>query len=236
MKVLHLLLLGLLLVGAASAQVPSKPDTVVPSKPDTVDAPTVTVTQISWRQEVFIPALYDDPMRINQDRDELERDQKATARANVDRAKQGQTQIPIPTKKIASNTPVGSTPMGTPIGDEPAGNQNLPAQGDPGVSSVHYLYEAKIKNSGVKTIRAIVWEYSLFDPDTKLEVGRHQFTGNMTVRPGKTMNLVGRSTKPPTGVVEVAKAGKPLQSKYHERVVIQRVEYDDGTFWQRDGN
>jgi hypothetical protein len=228
MKVLHLLLPALLLVGTASAQ--------VPSKPDTVDAPTVTVTQISWRQEVFVPALYDDPMRINQDRDDLERDQKATAKANVQRAAMGETPIPLPTKKIASNTPVGSTPMGTPIGDEPAGNRNLPAQSDPGASSVHYLYEAKIKNTGVKTIRAIVWEYYLFDPDNEVEVGRHRFTGNITVRPSKTVNLVGRSKKPPTGVVEVTKSSKGLQTKYHERVLIQRVEYDDGTFWQRPLN
>lgn len=225
MKVLHLLLPGLLLVGSASAQ--------VPSKPDTVDALTVTVSQISWRKEVFVPALYDDPMRINQDRDELERDQKATARANVDRVNMGETPIPSPTKKIASNTPVGSTPMGVPLGDEPAGNRNLPAQSDPGASSVHYLYEAKIKNTGVKTIRAIVWEYILFDPNTEVEVGHHRFTGNMIVRSGKTVNLIGRSTKPLTGVVEATNSGKDLQGKYHERVVIQRVEYDDGTFWQR---
>jgi hypothetical protein len=228
MKVLHLLLPGLLLVGTASAQ--------VPSKPDPVDAPTVTVTQINWRREVFIPALYDDPMRINQDRDDLERDQKATARENANRVKMGETPIPPLTKKIASNTPVGSTPMGVPLGDEPAGNPNLPAQSDPGASSVHYLYEAKIKNTGVKTIRTIVWEYSLFDPDTEVEVGRHRFTGNITVRSGKTVNLTGRSKKPPAGVVEVTKSGNGLQRKYHERVVIQRIEYDDGTFWQRPLN
>jgi hypothetical protein len=228
MKVLQLVLPALLFVGAASAQ--------VPSKPDTVDAPTVTVTQISWRQEVFVPALYDDPMRVNQDRDELERDQKATSKANVDRAKMGETPIPQPTKKIASNTPVGSTPMGIPLGDEPAGNQNLPSRSDPGVSSVHYLYEAKIKNTGMKAIRTIVWEYLLFDPDTEVEMGHHRFTGNITVRSGKTVNLVGRSAKPLTGVVEVTKSGKGSQTKYHERVVIQRIEYDDGTFWQRPLN
>lgn len=228
MKLFCLLLAGLLMAITASAQ--------TQSNPGTAEAPGLTVAQVHWHREIFVPALYDDPMRVNQERDDLERDQKATARENAERAKQGQAAIPTPTKKIASNIPVGSTPMGTPLGDDPAGNRNLPAQNAPGTSSVHYLYEAKIKNTGVKTIRAIVWEYSLLDPDTKLEVGRHQFTGNMTVRPGKTVNLVGRSTKPPTGVVEVAKSGQTLPSKYQERVVIQRVEYDDGTFWQRDVN
>lgn len=225
MRVLQIIFPGLLLVGTAAAQ--------LPAKPDTVDAPTVTVTQISWRPEVFIPALYDDPMRINQDQRDLERDQRAQKLANADRVKMGEAPIPTPTKKIASNTPVGSTPMGTPLGDEPAGNRNLPAQTDPGPSSVHYTYKATIRNTGVKTIRAIVWEYSFFDPDTQVEVGRHRFTRNITVRSGKTANLVGHSTKAPTGVVEVKKSGKELQSKYHERVVIQRIDYEDGTFWQR---
>ena len=228
MKVLYLLLPGLLLASTASAQTPSNP---APS-----DAPGVTVTQFRWHQEVFIPALYDDPMRINQDRDDLERDQKAQRLANVERVKMGQAPIPQPTKKIASNTPVGSTPMLTPIGDEPVGNKNLPAQGDPGVSSIHYLYEAKIKNTGEKTIRTIVWQYILFDPETKAEVGRHQFTGNLRVRAGKTANLVARSRTPPARIVQAAKSTKELPGKYAERVVIDRIEHDDGSFWQRPLN
>ena len=228
MKVLHLLLPGLLLASTASAQ--------TSSNPAPADAPGVTVAQFRWHKEVFIPALYEDPMRINQDRDDLERDQKATAKENVDRAKQGQTPIPTPTKKIASNTPVGSTPMGTPLGDEPAGNRNLPAQSDPGVSSVHYLYEAKIKNTGVKTIRTVLWEYSLIDPDTNAEVGRHQFKTIVSIRGGKTANLVGRSKTPPTTIVQATKSIKETPGKQAERVVIDRIEYEDGSFWQRSQN
>jgi hypothetical protein len=225
MKVLHFLLPGLLLASTASAQ--------TSSKPAPVDAPGVTVDQFRWRQEVFIPALYEDPMRINQDRDDLERDQKAQRLANAERAKQGQTPIPLPSKKVAANVPVGSTPMGIPLGDEPAGNQNLPARGDPGLSRVHYVYEAKIKNTGVKTIRTIVWQYILIDPATDVEVGRHGFTGRVSVRAGKTANLVARSKTPPARIVQAAKSSKDVAAKHQERVVINRIEYDDGTFWQR---
>jgi len=123
--------------------------------------------------------------------------------------------------------------MGTPIGDEPAGNQNLPAKSDPGVSSIHYLYEAKIKNTGVKTIRAIVWEYSLFDPETNVEVGRHRFSGKTTVRSGKTVNLIGRSTKPPTGIVEVTKSGVRSRITYHERIVIHGLSTTTAHFGAR---
>ena len=228
MKLLNLLFPGLLVVGTASAQ--------VPSPPAPAEAPTVTVTRISWRQEVFVPALYDDPMRVNQERDELERDQRATAKENADRAKQGQTPIPTPTKKIAANTPVGSTPMGTPLGDEPAGNQSLPARTEPGVSSVHYIYEAKVKNTGAKTIRGIVWRYLLYDPETNVEVGNHRFGGAVNIRPDKTASLIARSRTTPTSVVHATKSDKELRTKYTERVVIDRIEYDDGSFWQRPAN
>lgn len=228
MKFLHLLLPGLLLASTASAQ--------TSSNPASGDAPDVTVAQCRWHQAVFVPALYEDPMVINQEHTDLERDQKATTRLNVDRAKMGQTPIPVPTKKIAANIPVGSTPMGVPLGDEPAGNQNLPARSDPGASSVHYVYEAKIKNTGVKTIRTIVWQYILFDPETELEVGRHQFTGRVSLRAGKTANLVARSRTPPTRIVQAAKSSKGSPDKHADRVEINRIEYDDGSFWQRPLN
>ena len=227
MKLLKVLLPGLLVVSAASTQAQTQ------TNPAPVDAPTVTVTRISWRQDVFIPALYDDPMRINQDHDDLVRDQKAQALSNIERAKQGQTPIPTPTKKVAANTPVGSTPMGVPLGDEPAGNRNLPAQSDPGASTLHYVYEAKIENTGVKTIRTIVWQYLFFDPGTEAEVGRHLFTGKVNIRAGKTASLVARSRTPPTRVVQATKSSKESVNKFAERVVIDRLEYDDGSFWQR---
>ncbi len=104
---------------------------------------------------MFIPALYDDPMRINQDQRDLERDQKNTSLENLNRTRQGQTPIPTPTKKIAANIPVGSTPMGVPLGDEPAGNRNQPTRPEPGASKKYYLYKAKIKNTGEKAIRSV---------------------------------------------------------------------------------
>lgn len=225
MKALNLLMLALVVAGTARGQ-----DSPVPS---TSNPPTVTVTQVSSRKEVFIPALYEDPMRINQDQRELERDQKATIRANADRARQGQAPLPIPGKKIASNTPVGSTPMGIPLGDEPAGNQNLPASTDPGPSSVRYIYQAKIQNSGEKTIRAIIWTYSLYDKETRALAGRHRFRSNVTIRAGKSGSLVVRSKNSPVGVVNASKPLKDKETRYDEAVTIDRIEYTDDTVWQR---
>jgi hypothetical protein len=224
MKVINLVFLTMLLAGTASPQTSSN------SKPS--EGSTVTVIEMSWRQEVFIPALYDDPMRANQDRDDLERDRKATAVENATRAKQGQTALPDPTQKIASNTPVGSTPMGVPIGDEPAGNRNLPAKTDPGLSSVHYLYKAKIKNTGEKDIRGIRWQYLLLDRTSGLVIGRHSFTTPINLRSGRTIDLIGRSRTGPASVVDARSSDKESRGKYAERVIIESIEYADGSNWR----
>lgn len=223
-KALYLILMALTVAGAAHAQ--------APSNTATTDSPAVTVTQVSWRKEVFIPALYEDPMTINQDQRELERDQKATIRANADRARQGQNPLPIPGKKIASNEPVGSTPMGVALGEEPAGNRNLPARGPADPASVRYIYEAKVKNTSEKTIRAIFWTYSLVDKETQALVGRHRFRSNVTIRGGKSGSLTVRSKTPPISVVDAAKPSTKNETRYAESVTIDRIEYADDTFWQ----
>jgi len=224
MKLLSSLFLMMFLTGIASAQSSSAVESSSTS--------SVNVLEISWRKEVFIPALYDDPMRANQDRDDLERDRKATAAENSTRAKTGQTALPTPTKKIASNTPVGSTPMGVPIGDEPAGNRNLPSRPEPGPSSVYYLYKARVKNIGEKDIRTIRWQYSLTDRATGEVVGTHSFTTPVNLRAGKTVDLIGKSRTMPTRVVDAKTTDKELRGKYLEKVNIEVIEYSDGQTWQ----
>lgn len=224
MKIFNCILWGLLLASVVAAQTQSAA---------TTDPPGVVVAEVRWQQEVFIPALYDDPMRINQDHRELERDKKNTSIENSTRARQGQTPLPTPTKKIASNIPVGSTPMGVPLGDEPAGNRNLPARPEPGAASTYYLYKAKIRNTGTKAIRHVIWHFVLIDSATETEVGRHRFTGNVSIKAGKSAQLVARSRTPPTRIVRAGKSSGELPGKHTESVMIERIEYDDGSVWQR---
>jgi hypothetical protein len=101
---------------------------------------------------------------------------------------------------------------------------------------IYYRYEAKVSNTSEKTIREIVWEYSLSEPETEVQIGSHQYTSRVSLRPGKIATLIGLSNTPPNGVVLVDKAGDKLQSKYVERVVIRRIEFGDGTIWERPAN
>lgn len=200
MRLINLLLLGLVLTGAIFAQ------TSVTSS----DAPGVMVGKINWRKDVYIPALYDDPMQASQDQADLNREQTIIARENANRVRRGDAPIPIPSQEIAS------TKRKAPEG-----------------RSLSYVYEAKIVNTGDKSIRSIIWEYLVSETESQTQVGRHRFVDKTKIRPGKAANLVGYSTTPAIGILSVSKSDKQEQNKYSERVVISRIEFDDGTFWQR---
>jgi hypothetical protein len=45
--------------------------------------------------------------------------------------------------------------------------------------------------------------------------------------------LSGRSKLRQIAVVHVSKAGKEEKNLYEEMVVVTRIEYNDGTFWQQ---
>src|SRR6185436_5224449 len=77
---------------------------------------------------------------------------------------------------------------------------------------VSYVYRARVRNTGDKTIREIGWEYLLSDPETKLEVGRHLHSMKLSLTAGKTRDLIARSAKPPAGVVFISKSGKELNA------------------------
>jgi hypothetical protein len=135
--------------------------------------------------------------------------------------------VPLPSKGPENNS------IGSPLGDAPIRTKQALVRPDPGPSSVKYSYEARIKNEGAKTIRMVVWTYSFVDRATGLEVGQRRLTSPTSAPPGGTVNLVVMSTTRPVRVVQAAKPNNEKKHKYLERVTIDRVEYDDGTVWQR---
>jgi hypothetical protein len=173
------------------------------------DVPGLVIGKINWRKIVYIPALYEDPMQASQDQADLDREQKIISRENANRARRGDAPIPQPPREIASTRRAAS--------DGP---------------SVGYLYEAQIKNTGAKPIRSIAWEYLVFDADTQAQVGRHHFVDTTKIRPGKSASLFGYSTTPAVSILSLSKSDKPKRNEYSERVLISRIEFDDGTFWQ----
>jgi hypothetical protein len=171
------------------------------------DKPNLVVTQKSWHIEFRNPALDEDPFRANNELRQAERERRETERQNAVRVRRG-----LP----AELPPVRVRPI------------ELEAS----KSSTKYIYEVKLKNTGEKRIQGIIWEYVFYEPGTKRELGRQQFASKTSISPGKTKHLVVRSALPPTVTVSVTEIGRKLTDLYLEQIIIQSIEYEDGSIWQ----
>lgn len=209
MKTINSLLLLFLLVGAASAQAVSNPPASNPPA-----APGLTVIEKNWSRQVRNPLLEQDPMRASAEQLELQRARQQNQRDNAVRASLGLPPLPPPTVR-GPRTLSGETDISS---DRPW---------------VEYTYKAKVSNTGSKAIRKLVWEYVFFDPATQKEVGRRRYENKVNIRPGKTSNVIARSLTPPTGTIDANQVGKKPKDQYAEQIVIQRIEYADGTVWLR---
>ena len=93
-----------------------------------------------------------------------------------------------------------------------------------------YLYKIKVQNPGPKVVEAVFWEYRFHDPANPDLVARRQFLCAVNIGAGKSKELEGFSLSGPNNVVDV----KTLNSgTIKEEVLINRVEYTDGSLKQR---
>ena len=169
----------------------------------------VAVLQQKWHTETRNPALDEDPFRAINDTVRNENNRVENKRENEARAKIG---LPLePPPALVSTAGMNS-----------------------GGGTTNYVYEAKIKNNSLKDVKSIVWEYVFSDVQTKQEVGRLKFTSESKIRSGDTKNFTMRSPSPPTGTIDAKYAGKTLKNQFTETVVIQKIEYADGTIWTAD--
>lgn len=175
-----------------------------------LDAPDLTVTKKDWRKEVYHPALMSDPFSANDEQAQLQRAQKDNSIRNKTRVREGNT----PQPPVQNNKPI-------PI--ESDGPQT------------RFVYRVTVKNSGKKTITGLVWEYVFFDSDKGELIGKHSFYNRVKIRADKSMEMVGLTNKPPTTVIDATKAKKG-DAHLSEEVIIRRIDYEDGSYWQRPIN
>jgi hypothetical protein len=82
---------------------------------------------------------------------------------------------------------------------------------------------AQVKNTGDKRIKAISWCYIFYaDQDYQQEVMRYNFRSKTGILPGEEKDLIKQ-------VVDRAPTD-------HQRVLIDHIEYSDGSKWQRSGS
>jgi hypothetical protein len=89
-----------------------------------------------------------------------------------------------------------------------------------------YAYEAKVKNTGDKSIRAITWDYVFTDADSHKEVDRRRFHSAVSIDPRKTKKLEGYTRSAPTATV----SANGLQT---EQVIVECLVFSDGSTWRR---
>lgn len=97
-----------------------------------------------------------------------------------------------------------------------------------------YDYKAKIQNAGNKVIEIIFWEYQFKESANPETVTRRQFLCAVNIKPEKEKELLAFSVAGPGQVISLGSlANKSGEKLFEEKIIINRVEYADGTIWQR---
>jgi len=109
---------------------------------------------------------------------------------------------------------------------------NIAAQHKETRSRYVFIYKTTVKNLSDKPIKSIDWDYIFFDRATESEIGRREFTSEEKISPGKSKELIVTLSKPPTQTVSVTSLNTKERDALIERVVVVRIDYADGTFWQ----
>jgi hypothetical protein len=89
-----------------------------------------------------------------------------------------------------------------------------------------YAYKAKIKNLGQKTIVLVGWDYIFTDSESKKQTS-HQFYTRIKIAAGKKKELAQFTREPPTRTISIS-------STITEEIIINYIEYEDGTIWRRE--
>jgi hypothetical protein len=96
-----------------------------------------------------------------------------------------------------------------------------------------FAYRAKVHNASTKPIEIIFWEYQFKEGPDSTIVTRRQFLCGVSIKPEKDKELQAFSLSGPHTVVSVDALGGKSATRGEENVVINRVEFADGTIWQR---
>jgi hypothetical protein len=96
-----------------------------------------------------------------------------------------------------------------------------------------FAYRAKVKNGSAKIIEIVFWEYQFKEKANPTTLVRRQFLCGVNIKPDKEKELQAFSVSGPSDVINVKSLGNKSGDMFDERVVINRVEYSDGTIWQR---
>ena len=113
--------------------------------------------------------------------------------------------------------------------DMRAAEINASLSGQP-VSRI-YTYRLQVKNASAKVVKSFAWEYQ---PSTEPDPLDRQFFCVVKTKPNESKEIELFSPLAPSRVVDASKAGDK-STKSDARVIINKIEYLDGSVWVRPG-
>ena len=96
-----------------------------------------------------------------------------------------------------------------------------------------FAYVVKVQNANTKVIETLFWEYQFIDPSNSANSTHRQFLCFVNIKPDKGKELQAFSMFGPSDVISMEDLAKGSGNVFQEKVVINRVEYTDGSVWQR---
>jgi len=126
------------------------------------------------------------------------------------------------------------TPEGDRIDREARADQSIiAAQHKSKPPRYAFLYKASFRNRAERPTKTIDWDYVFTDPASGEEVGRHQFTSDEKIGPGKQGGATVYIAAPPARTISVEALNSKERASVAGRVEVVRIVYADDTVWQR---
>lgn len=95
-----------------------------------------------------------------------------------------------------------------------------------------YFYRLRVKNASSKTVKSFAWEYQ---PTSEPDPLDRQFFCSIKAKPNENKEIELYAPLAPSRVVDASKPGNKSGTESDGKVVINKIEYVDGTVWQRKG-
>jgi hypothetical protein len=96
-----------------------------------------------------------------------------------------------------------------------------------------FTYLVNVQNTSKKVIEILFWEYQFSDPANPANVTRRQFLCGVNIKSDKQKELRAFDMSGPGEAVSAGSVANPPGKGFLEKVVINRVEYADGSTWTR---
>ena len=96
-----------------------------------------------------------------------------------------------------------------------------------------YAYRVKVQNASQKNVDVVFWEYQVEETANPSNLTRRQFLCGVQIKGGKEKELQAFGGSGPAGAISAESLANKSANPFAERVLINRVEYADGSIWQR---